>query len=145
MAAVDPASVLLLAIGKSLTIVGVHKFVFVASQSPAACLCLDPVSNREPRLLLVPWQCFAWSQLYKLVSASLALAFFCDFSLLYFSIFFKLFSNLLIQNVYRKKFVIFIIHIYYRHCQGICCTGAQTIPPLLSGKKSSACSCMFNY
>ena len=53
-AAVDPANVLLLVIGKRLTILGVHEFVFVANQSPAASLCLGPVSNREPRLH-VPW------------------------------------------------------------------------------------------
>ena len=54
----------------SLTILGVHEFVFVTSQSLTACLCLGFVSNREPML---PWFHFVESQPYKLVSASLVL------------------------------------------------------------------------
>ena len=56
----------------SLTILGVHDFVFVTSQSLAAYLCLGLVSNREP-MLLVPWFHFVESQPYKLVNASLVL------------------------------------------------------------------------
>ena len=63
MAAVDPARVLLLAIWISLTILGVHEFVFVTSQIPAASLCLGPVSYSEPRLL-VPWFLFAENLAY---------------------------------------------------------------------------------
>ena len=63
MAAVVPARVLLLAIRISLTILGVHEFVFVTSQSPAASLCLGPVSYSEPRLL-VPWFLISGSPAY---------------------------------------------------------------------------------